>query len=94
MNRGTSQASKSPGYHKPITMTKKPQRQQQCGNCGYKHKTDICPGKGKKCDNCKKWNNFAKMCRSGVSNKKSQVKNVYEVYTQPEHTDPDSDFFH
>lgn len=36
VNRGTSQASKSPGYQKPITMRRKPQRQQQCGN-EHKH---------------------------------------------------------
>ena len=55
-------------------------------NCGYERETDNCPGKGKTCDNCKKWNNFAKMCRSGISSKKSQV---HEAYTQPENTDPD-----
>lgn len=57
VNRGTSQASKSPGYHKPITMRRKPQRQQQCGN---EHKTYICPAKAIRCDNCKKWNHFTK----------------------------------
>jgi hypothetical protein len=56
VNRGTSQASKSPGYHKPITMRRKPQRQQQCGN-EHKH---IWPAKAIRCDNCKKWNHFTK----------------------------------
>lgn len=37
----------------------------QCGNCGNRHnKSDICPAKGRKCNNCHKLNHFAKMCRS------------------------------
>ena len=40
------------------------QDRQPCGNCGYTHAKGQCPAKGKQCDKCKKWNHFAKKCRS------------------------------
>lgn len=41
----------------------------KCGNCGFEHsKSGHCPAQGKQCDKCRKWNHFAKMCRSKTVN--------------------------
>lgn len=37
---------------------------QLCGNCGMKCEKSNCPAKGKQCNHCKKYNHFAKVCRS------------------------------
>lgn len=60
-----------------------------CGNCGYAlHRpTETCPAKGKQCSSCKKWNHFAKMCRS----KKTRTHNVSEVKTSEGQPGPGSD---
>lgn len=59
-----------------------------CGNCGYTHKkADVCPAKGKRCDNCNKWNHFSKVCRSV-----HKSKSVHEVTACPE-SDTESDFY-
>lgn len=64
-----------------------------CGNCGYQHKpTEVCPAKGKQCASCKKWNHFAKVCRSSKYNVNLSNSKVYGVNThEPEQSDPDSD---
>ena len=37
----------------------------QCKSCGYDHSLqDRCPAKGKQCTKCKKYNHFAKVCKS------------------------------
>jgi len=65
-----------------------------CGNCGYQHKpVDSCPAKGKQCDSCKKWNHFAKVCRSKLNVNISQNSHVHGVSTQPEQSDSESDNF-
>lgn len=50
------------------------QRQQEggsksdiCGKCGYKHGRR-CPAFDKQCNNCEKWNHFAKMCKTKIIN--------------------------
>ena len=48
----------------------------------------MCPAKGKKCNVCNKWNNFAKFCNSKYSN-----VHVNEVHTQPEYPDSESDYY-
>ena len=67
---------------------------EHCRNCGYQHKpVDSCPAKGKQCDSCKKWNHFAKVCRSNPNVNISQNSNVHGVSTQPEQSGSESDNF-
>lgn len=35
-----------------------------CSRCSYKHAPRSCPAYGKQCNNCKKLNHFAKVCKS------------------------------
>jgi hypothetical protein len=35
-----------------------------CTNCGNKHPKQKCPAFGRQCNKCKKFNHYAKMCRS------------------------------
>ena len=42
----------------------------ECGRCGYKHKRDTCPAKGKECMNCRKIGHFAKVCRSRTATRR------------------------
>jgi len=37
---------------------------KECGNCGSKHLEGHCPALGRRCNNCRKLNHFAKVCRS------------------------------
>jgi len=43
---------------KKKTQQQKPISQTSCHNCGYEHKSDVCPAKGKKCNVCKKMESF------------------------------------
>ena len=37
----------------------------ECNKCGYHHSDqDRCPAKGKLCAKCKKYNRFARLCKS------------------------------
>ena len=45
-----------------------------CGKCGYSHEEGKCPAKGKQCNKCKKYNHFAKVCKSTLSSQRK--KNV------------------
>ncbi|KAK3107010.1 hypothetical protein FSP39_004902 [Pinctada imbricata] len=37
----------------------------ECDKCGYSHRsTEHCPAKGEQCAKCKKYNHFAKLCKS------------------------------
>ena len=69
-----------------------------CGNCGSKHATGKCPAKGRKCNNCLKYNHFAKMCRSKPAKQSSggqpQTGKQAKQYKKPHdilHCDVDSD---
>lgn len=40
-------------------------RGRECRACGREHdRTEACPAKGRQCNKCKKFNHFAKVCRS------------------------------
>lgn len=40
-------------------------RSKECGACGREHShAEECPAKGRQCNKCKKFNHFAKMCRT------------------------------
>ena len=39
-------------------------KQKECHNCGYKHGTNKCYAKGKRCAKCQRLNHFARVCRS------------------------------
>ena len=40
---------------------------KECGNCGSKHPEGRCRAFGKRCNNWKKLNHYAKVCRSGIN---------------------------
>ena len=49
-------------FSKEHTQTNK---ETECVKCGYIHiKSTKCPAQGQQCSICKKWNSFAKKCRS------------------------------
>lgn len=49
---------------------------KKCFNCGnkYPHESSICPAKGKTCKKCKKPNNFAKVCKTKMTDKTRKEK--------------------
>ncbi|RUS85701.1 hypothetical protein EGW08_006577 [Elysia chlorotica] len=44
--------------------------EKQCNKCGLRHETRKCPAYGTICNNCKKPNHWAKVCRSDPSGRK------------------------
>ena len=66
---GHSAPQKSSGRSAPHNASGRstPQRDKyktdSCGNCGGHHQPGSCPAKGKKCNKCKKYNHFARVCR-------------------------------
>ena len=51
-------------YNGRTPQSQKTQQKQMpktsCRNCGYEHKSDVCPAKGKRCNVCKIWNHLPK----------------------------------
>ena len=63
-----------------------------CGSCGYRHRGDKCPAKGKACMNCEGIGHFASVCprppKKGKREPKKQFKKVQSV-----EVDSEDDFF-
>ena len=53
---------------------------KECGNCGSKHLEGHCPALGRRCNNCRKLNHFAEVCRSGRN-----INIVQQVETGDDH---------
>ena len=53
---------------------------KECGNCGSKHLEGHCSALGRRCNNCRKLNHFAKVCRSGRN-----INIVQQVETGDDH---------
>ena len=51
---------------------------KSCGNCGRVHKPESCPARGKTCNNCKKTNHFAAVCRGKKKRTTTSVQAVEE----------------
>jgi transposase InsO family protein len=54
---------------------------RSCGNCGRVHDPDSCPARGKTCNNCKKSNHFAAVCRGKKKRTSGFVRAVEESDT-------------
>ena len=57
------QVKKEATQQKVKQPSKEPSPSYKCQKCGYTHEKKKCPAFGKKCNNCKKSNHFARMCR-------------------------------
>ena len=55
-----------------------------CANCGNKHPKQKCPAFGRQCNKCKKFNHYAKMCRSSGKLDAVETKGL-----KPDETDND-----
>ena len=55
---------------------------EECGACGREHsRAEECPAKGRQCNNCNKFNHFARMCRAPAQQRqmKPKFKKVHAV---------------
>ncbi|CAB3983559.1 Hypothetical predicted protein [Paramuricea clavata] len=55
-----------------------------CTNCGNKHPKQKCPAFGRQCNKCKKFNHYAKMCRSS-----GKLDAIETKYSKPDETGDD-----
>lgn len=46
---------------------------RRCQKCGGKHEYKACPAFGKRCNNCRGFNHFRKMCRNEQGNRKEKT---------------------
>ena len=56
--------------------------QEECRACGRGHsRAEECPAKGRQCNNCNKFNHFARMCRSAPQQRqtKPQTKRMHAI---------------
>ena len=67
-------------------------KETECDKCGYNHiRSAKCPAQGQQCTNCKKWNHFAKKCRSRKVNELVIPESDTEFYTECIETNHRSD---
>lgn len=55
---------------------------EECGACGREHgRAEECPAKGRQCNNCNKFNHFARMCRAPTPQRqmKPRARKVHTV---------------
>ena len=60
-----------------------------CNGCGYNHRRDNCPAKGKECNNCHKTGHFARVCRSRTTTDKPV--DAVHVHQEPRGDKPHPD---
>lgn len=64
MSSSTSSGSNNFGKNVNIYKDRNQKGKSACFRCGYTHKIDQCPAKGKTCLKCNKYNHFASQCNS------------------------------
>ncbi len=67
-------------------------RSKECGACGRGHNhTEDCPAKGRQCNKCKKFNHFARVCRTNTQQKQATFKSkkVHTVSDCTEQSPPE-----
>ena len=52
---------------------------KECGNNGSKHLEGHCPALGRRCNNCRKLNHFAKVCRSRRNINKLKLETIISI---------------
>ena len=87
------QRSQKPGpKQKELLSTSEQVPTRKCFRCGlaWPHKDQPCPAEGQQCNNCKKYNHFARVCRSTRRKQPSnEVRKIEQAQQQVESDDSD-----
>ena len=70
--------------------------QDECKACGREHsRAEDCPAKGRQCNNCNKFNHFARMCRSAPQQRqfKAKAKRMHAISDTGEQQSDDDELY-
>lgn len=81
----TVHAVQKQGKNKPPFVKNKaqPKKTKECQNCGREHAPKNCPAYGKQCNACRKFNHFARCCRSKKTGQVSRTDSVITTDGNP-----------